>query len=391
MKKTLMKGTILGIVILFVLGNFVPIISGNICDATDIVADDFDSKIEDLMEYGHFPSVVACIIKNNTIAWSEAYGYSKYYIKKEATVDTVFPIASITKSVTAVAIMQLNETGQIGLDDDVNDYLDFDLKNPNYPTIPITFRMLLAHQSSLIDTIKNFYFFSMCFLNPEFWLRFYVKNPKIWYDYTPGEDVCYATLGNIILGYILEKVTGQTYEDYCQEHIFDPLQMKNSSFYFSFFDKGELSGFHVWRNGFYIPVPHIQMKSVTFSGGGLISTLSDLSHFLLMHINGGVYDGVRILSEESVEEMHRAQYPGSYDGGFLHGFGWYSNNSIGGHGGRYHGAGAEMKMRDTDNAGVIFFWNQFSFFDWCDKNVLPEINKAIVGIEKVLFEKADEL
>lgn len=365
-------------------------LNGFVASAT-VKDNNIDGQIEESMEYGHFPAVVACIIKNNEIVWSEAYGYSRYYLRKEATINTVFPIASVTKSVTAVAVMQLNETGLIDLDTDVSEYLGFDLKNPKHPEVNITCRMLLAHQSSLKDTILNYHIFNRLLFRPEIWLNFYVRNPKIWHDYAPGEDVCYATLGNIILGVIIEKASKQPYEDYVQEHILDPLQMKNSSFYYSFYSRDELAGFYVWQTGIYFKFPYIQAKKIEFPGGGLISTLEDLSHFLIMHLNNGVYDGVRILEESSVEEMHRVQYPGFYDDGFLHGFGWYSNGSIGGHGGRSVGAGAEMKMRDTDNVGVIFFWNQYPWVKWCFHSVPTEIDQAIASIQNSLFEKADEL
>ena len=143
--------------------------------------------------------------------------------------------------------------------------------------------------------------------------------------------------------------------------------------------------------GTYLRFPYIQAKKIEFPGGGLISTIEDLSHFLIMHLNNGVYDGVKILEESSVEEMHRVQYPESYDGGPMHGFGWYSNGTIGGHGGRAGGAGAEMKMRDTDNVGIIFFWNQYPWVKWYFNSVPEEIKQAIVSIRNSLFEKADEL
>jgi CubicO group peptidase (beta-lactamase class C family) len=131
-------------------------------------SDDFDDKIRGFMELGHFPSLVTCIVKNNTLTWSKGYGNSKigFLFNKEVTTDTVFPMASISKSVAATAIMKLNEIGLISLDDKVSKYLPFDLKNPRYPDIKITPRMLLYHQS----IINNPGQFSI--LNNDF-----IKNP----------------------------------------------------------------------------------------------------------------------------------------------------------------------------------------------------------------------
>ena len=218
------------------------------------IADDFDSRIENLMRHGHMPSLVTCIVKNNTLVWAKGYGYADRSIlhKRKATPDTVYPIASITKSITATAIMQLNETGLIGLDDNVSEYLTFDLKNPKYPDVNITFRMLLAHQSSLADTTVRFLMIFTILKIPHDRLNEYflpgksLYSPRVWNDYAPGEDVCYSTMGTEILGCLVEQITHQSFEDYCQEHIFEPLKMRNTSFYFSDFDKDKLACLYLW-------------------------------------------------------------------------------------------------------------------------------------------------
>ena len=109
----------------------------------------FDKKIQLLMKLAHMPSLSTCVIKNESVVWSKTYGYYDLKNKKLATQNTIYMVASISKMFTAIAIMQLWEQGLFDLDDDVNDYLPFELRNPHYPDVPITFRMLLAHQSSL--------------------------------------------------------------------------------------------------------------------------------------------------------------------------------------------------------------------------------------------------
>jgi CubicO group peptidase (beta-lactamase class C family) len=154
MKNIYYKVAVFEILFLFIgviiLSN-VSIALENIDQISKIIDDEFDIKIEEFMKRGHMPSLVACIIKNNTTAWSKGYGYYDYYNEKNTTVDIIYPIASITKSITATAIMQIieNESYGIDLDDNVSEFLPFDLKNPKYPQVNITYRMLLAHQSSL--------------------------------------------------------------------------------------------------------------------------------------------------------------------------------------------------------------------------------------------------
>ena len=111
----------------------------------------FDQKIRSLMRLGHIPSLAACIIKNDAVVWSEGYGFYKRLPRRIPSDDTIYPVASMSKSITATAIMQLYEQGEFDLDDDVSERLSFTLRNPNYPDVPITYRMLLAHQSSLAD------------------------------------------------------------------------------------------------------------------------------------------------------------------------------------------------------------------------------------------------
>lgn len=407
MKNLFMKGTVFTIVLFFIGVNLLPNFTGaleNTNEVSKIIGDDFDIKIEEIMKNGHMPSLVACIIKDNITVWSKGYGYYKYYIKKDTTIDIVYPIASLTKSVTATAIMQIieNESYDVNLDDNVSKFLPFDLKNPRYPEVNITFRMLLAHQSSLGDTTFRFIFLFTILkipFNIDTYKDYLVEGgkfykPNVWNDYRPGEGVCYTVQGTEILGLLVEQITGQSYPDYCQEHIFKPLKMYNTSFYFSDYNKEQLVRLYTWVAAFYFPLYYI--KPTYFAGGALKSTISDFSHFLIMHTSGGTYDGVRILSEEAVEEMHSAQYPGYYDDEiYLHGFGWYQttsdNETYGGHGGNYQGARAEMIMRYSDRVGILYFWNQNSFILMQLKHTPYWQKEASKLIEEALFQKADEL
>ena len=361
------------------------------------VPDDFDSKIESLMELGHMPSLVACIVKNNTTVWSKGYGYADLRIlhKRKTTNDTVYPMGSISKSFAAIAIMQLNETGLIGLDDNISQYLPFDLKNPKFPEINITARMLLAHQSSIKTMGLFISVYCQIVKAPLDWLERYFKKLNSWLDYAPGENATYGSLDINILGYVIENITQQPYADYCQENIFEPLNMTNTSFYLSDFNNNQLVRQYVWFKVMYLPLPFLYVSEIWFPGGGVRSTITDMSHYLIMHTSGGIYNGVRILSEKSVEEMHRAQYPNSYDEGHNHGLGWYmitdqENETYGGHSGAHLGAYAIMRMRYSDKVGVMFFFNQHSYILGHLKRTPSEEKEAIKEIKKVLFEKSDE-
>jgi CubicO group peptidase (beta-lactamase class C family) len=350
------------------------------------------------------PSIAVCIVKDDKMLWSKAYGYADLgpIKKRKATTDMIYPIASTSKSVCAVAIMQLYEKGLIDLNDDVSKYLPFDLKNPRYPEVNITFRMLMAHQSSVGDTHMRFTMLFTFLKMPYTLLDDYflpggtLYSPKVWNNYAPGKGVVYSTQNNEILSYALEHITGQSYTEYCQENIFKPLKMYNTSFFFSDYPRDKLARLYVWVKKMYFNMPYIEPTH--YAGGGIKSSISDFSHFLIMHTNGGIYDGVRILNETSIEQMHSIQYPGYFDSEiYNHGFGWYQHTktdgeTYGGHGGRHNGAGSEMVIRYSDKTGILLFWNQFSFINsYILSKRPPEEIEGQREIINELFNKADFL
>jgi CubicO group peptidase (beta-lactamase class C family) len=365
------------------------------------VADDldFDQKINLLMKLGHMPSLSVCVIKNNSVVWSKGYGFYDINNKKKATDSTIYPIGSITKTITATAIMQLYEKGYFDLDDNVSKYLPFDLKNPYYPKVNITFRMLLAHQSSLSSRLGLSIYFS--YLNyPHSWLKEYllpnghIYSPKIWLKTPPGEGVCYSSTNMEVCAYLVEQMTHQPFDEYCEEHIFQPLDMKNTSWHLANFDINKIAVPYVWRAGIYIKFPIFEYHC--YGCGGIWANVLDLSHYLIAYMNDGVYNGTRILKEETVELIETPQYPNSYDGNARYGLGWYFWNDsdgklYGGHEGEYPGSYAVMIRCISDNTGIIFFFNQFQMFSFNLLHHLSRMDKYVKSqIEKLLFEKADE-
>lgn len=352
----------------------------------------FDLKIRSLMILGHFPSLSVCIIKNDTVVWSNGYGWARP--GKRPTSDTVYMVASISKSITATALLQLYEQGKFDLDDDVSDYLGYTLKNPHYPNTTITFRMLLAHQSSIRGALDIMGHLGMLMdalvlnigsyaLLKEYLLpngSFY--NPRVWTDKPPGEEYHYSNIGFMLLGSLVERLSNQSFEKYCQENILKPLNMMNSSFNLSHFEKKQLAVPYIHIPirflGVYMPLRERELKSP--SAGGLRTSVEDLSHFLIAQMNGGVYNGVRILSESTVKLMHTIQYLNS-----TYGLGWMIlDNGRQGHGGQSFGCDSNMWVRKSDNVGVIFFINRLVDTD------IKSIYLAYKHIAEELFLKANE-
>jgi CubicO group peptidase (beta-lactamase class C family) len=368
------------------------------------------------MEYGHFPSVSVCIIKYDKVVWSKGYGYSDMESNIQATDNTVYTLCSITKSITGTALMQLYDKGLFDLDDDVNNYLPFTLRNPNFPDIPITFRMLLSHSSSLRSPSSywniDFYLSGGPPFDgyPDPYLRDYLipdginYDPNVWdNDNEPGIKSVYANINFDIISYLIELISGTPFYGYCNENIFIPLDMKNTSFNLSYFSSDQLAFPYFWDPYSDVHVRNQNDVHIHYPAGGLFTTVMDLSHFMIAHINGGIYNQVRILKESTVEEMHKIQPPGNRYG-FNFGLAWlitsrsiwfgmqypnfpvyyFPNLIYSGHGGDItSGMHTRMYTRLSGDIAVIFFINTHRIHrsGWNGAELLTEL----------LFLKADQL
>jgi CubicO group peptidase (beta-lactamase class C family) len=360
----------------------------------------FDKYIQALMRIAHKPSIATCIIYDDEIVWSNAYGYYDIENKKEATTQTLYLQASVSKTVTATALMQLYDQGLFDLDDDVNEYLPFDLRNPNYPDIPITIKMILSHRSSLAD--DNLYWVALSYLPgdpdvvgfPYPWLEEYLTpggsaySSSIWSMAKPGEEYYYANIGFSIIAYLVEILSHQDFNDYCREHIFQPLQMYTTGFRLRDHDIDTIAVPYEFKNGAYFRHPHYGIH-VLYPAITLRTSIEEYSHFIIAHMNGGVWNGIRILNESTVELMHTAHF--SPNDKYNYGLGWQVTNTASeksyGHSGGYVGVLSLVTIIPDDDTAVIFFSNaldselQSTRAEWI----------AVGAINNALFFKAKRI
>jgi CubicO group peptidase (beta-lactamase class C family) len=359
-----------------------------------------DDTITQIMLAGHITSLSASVVYKDSIIWSKGYG-------EQSDDNIAFLIASITKTLTATAILQLYEQGLIDLDEDVNDFLPFSLRNPSYPDKPITFRHLLLHQSSLRRGGEFYQTFVFNDLDqklgltnetlPSFpaWLDDVILSPEsqtnsdLWGTWAPGEkqgNLAYSNLGYDLLGYLVELVSNQTIEEYFQSNIFNPLNMTRTHYTYQSYSSDELASAIEWIPNEYnefnfstdeednLNIPHFNLDEL--GAGALRSTTTDLSHFLIAHMNNGVYKNNRILLAESINLMHNTSqvFYGIYNYD-SYGFGWinskintveldgeYYSQPLQGHGGRTYGFNSLMFFNQDVKLGMILFINQgFNF------------------------------
>ncbi len=343
-----------------------------ITNQTDSFPD--EQYVDRLLKIANMPGFAVGIINKKGSVETYMFGETKRNTGNIPTKNTVFLAASLTKTVTATAIMQLWEQGKIDLEEDINNYLPFPLRHPDYPDIPITVRMLLTHTAGITATLwRPFLYFSVFHYPPD-WYEYYLTpgnpfyHPENWDDYPPGEGIYYTSLVYDLLSYIVERVTNMSYQDYCKQYIFEPLHMHNTSLRLTEINFDQLATFYGYLFGVYFRIPPYEIH--IDGSAGMYSTVEDLCHFLKMHMQHGYYQGTQLLQPETIKQMHTVQFPHlpSYDiyrDNRNYGYGWIVwpdenqtyEKGMQGHLGNNPGGLASMTV--LNDTGVVFFGNEW--------------------------------
>lgn len=356
-------------------------------------ADSLDDFIRVNMAVANVPGFSACIVKNGQVVWSKGYGWANIEQRTPVTPETLFMIASISKTVTGTALMQLWEQGAFTLDDPINNYLPFPVSNPKYPKTPITFRQLLSHVSSISDDndlMFKFYTEGDSPIPLSLALRSYLSPGGVqyqpdsnFYDYAPGTGWAYSNTGFALNGYLVESITGIPFSEYSEQHIFGPLQMNETSWFLRDLDQSHIAmpyHFNVKDRRY---IAYGQYGYPGYPYGQLRTSVLQLARFLLATINYGELDGARILDEATAEEMRRVQYPELNP---AQGLAWvyenYNDETFLGHNGNDPGVFTLMWFRPADGVGVIALANGDTSY--------PLQTKALIDIVGRLFQEAEQ-
>lgn len=368
----------------------------------------FNLKIRLLKKFTKSPSLAVCCIKGEDMIWSKFYGFSELYKLKRPDKDTIYPVGSVTKTFTTTAMLQLYEEGLYDLDEDINNYLPFSLRNPYYPNDPITFRMILSHRSCIYDycifTLGGIAYTLLTQSIPDDAETFIKENlipggkhynKRYWKDYKPGTLVGYSNVGFLVVGYLFERIANKTIEEHCQEHIFKPLNMYNTSFNPNNLNKAQMATMYIKKAGIYIPIPCYNAGALT-AVGGLKTTIEDLSHYLMAHMHNGIYKDNRILKNETIQIMHNCIYKDTSGNPIHHNFGlgWWKeykfNRWIQGHGGMCPGGTCFMMMNETEDMGFILMTNQFNIMCFFQPIQFRIASKVRYLIGELLLQKTEE-
>src|SRR5512132_648905 len=208
----------------------VPVVAPQPSPAPELTQTDFETFLDALipsqLRNRNIAGAVVSVVKDGQVLFQKGYGYADVEEKKPVLPDqTLFRPGSISKLFTATAVMQLVEQGKLDLDRDVNDYLDFPIPK-TYPE-PVTLRQLLTHTGGFEETLKNLFVAHESDIKP---LRTYLVNEMPARIFPPGKIPSYSNYGFTLAGYIVERVSGEKFERYIENHILKPLGMNNSTF-----------------------------------------------------------------------------------------------------------------------------------------------------------------
>lgn len=245
----------------------------------------------------HVPGAAVAVVKDGKELYCAGYGSSD--LKGRNPIDpneTTFPACSVSKLFTATAIMQLVEQGKIDLNADITTYLN-DVTIQNSFSKPITCAELLTHTSGLDEQSE---------LNGSTLAVNKIKRPADYFNdhapkviREPGTTSCYSNMGYNLLGYLIEKASGESYESYVTSHILDPLGMKRASIRI---ENSHMSDGYQYEDGNYTKLPFAYQY--TSGSSGIIGSVTDMEPFMLMHLNGGD----PILSKDTEDMMQAKQF-----------------------------------------------------------------------------------
>lgn len=274
-------------------------------------------KVEDsilhIMQQQHAVGISVAVVKKGKIIYTHSFGMKDVATGTALTDDCMFRIASISKSFSATSVMQLVEAKKLSLDDDVSKLIGFTVRNPRFPSTVITLRMLLSHRSSLNDSQG---YFSLDAINP-------AKNPNwenCYNDYEPGAGYKYCNLNFNITGTIIERVSGERFDQYVKHHILNPLHIEggycvdslNSARFATIYEYNDSTKQLVAQPAAYNPrreeIANYVMgySAPIFSPtGGMKISATNLARYMTMHMNKGRYEGVRIMKRKSAKLMQQ--------------------------------------------------------------------------------------
>lgn len=393
------------LVILVLAGNHAALAAPRSVPRETNAEDAFAARVVEVMEKYRVIGLAYLVVKNNTEKGYGCFGYAETGKKRPVKRTTLFRIASISKPITATAIMQLVQRRKCRLDEDVSRYLGFRLRNPRYPKKIITLRHLLTHTSGITDHGHYDRFLEASYSTSPPPLTSILKkggiyySKKSWKKQPPGKGFNYTNLGFGVLGTLVEKISRLRFDEYCKKNIFLPLGMNAS---FNIDDFGSSAEFATLYAHYsekereqeeYKDKKEFEPSMDDFSGGrpprrnlkgftpgynamihspqgGARVSVEDLGRFMSACMNGGAHGGKRILQYWAASYMQREIWSGTMSNGIrrVNGLSFHITKKLvedarlAGHSGRAYGFQGLMYFDPVKKDGIIILMNGGDYY-----------------------------
>ena len=262
----------------------------------------FDGLISAQINQNRIPGAVVSLVQDGELIFSKGYGYSNIEAGTPVNPETtLFRPGSVSKLFTWTAVMQLVEQGEIDLDEDINNYLDFNIPGEQ----AITMRHLMTHTPGFEDVGEGLFVLSETEMLS---LGDCLKEYQPARVFEAGEVMAYSNYATGLAGYIVELVSDMDFEDYVEENIFQPLNMNNSTFRQPLPDNlsDDLANAYKYAGGQYHQGEFEYMSNN--AAGAMNTTANDIANFMIAHLQQGSFGDSRILQEETALEMHNYHF-----------------------------------------------------------------------------------
>ncbi|MEM3615184.1 MAG: serine hydrolase [Candidatus Methanomethylicia archaeon] len=359
------------------------------------ISDLSHKTIPKLMEKTKTPGLSIAVIKGEEIIYSEAFGARDLDENLPATVNTLYGFGSCTKSMTALAIMQLREEGKICLEDPVNKYVPLKIGKAG-KTIKI--HHLLSHSSGIpslntaVISLRKSTGVRETFIPMSSMEDFYryINNAQEEVAADPGERYFYLNAGYTILGDIIEKISGLEYHEYIREKILKPLNMNRSTFLKDEFERDSDRITPYWKNREGNPVKvKMPFDKLIYAAGGLVSSVIEFSRYIMASMNEGKIDNVELAKPEGIREMQKihVERPRTYYGREGYGYGWgitedFFERKMVGHSGSTGCSSAYTAFIPEERIGIVMASNTTGF---------PYITVAHTILAVMMGRKVDDV
>ena len=323
---------------------------------------DIDRFMNSRMKNMEVPGLAVGIVNSDGVVWEGYYG--TFDGERPVSEDTMFMIASVSKTVVATAIMQLWELGYFHLDEDINAFLDFEVINPNHPDAIITFQDLMTHHSSIHD---RYPFLADTYTTDsgggdsiwelgEFLKAYLLQDGEFFMDENylnnaPGEIFEYSNYGVALLAYLVEVISQEDFADYCRSHIFTPLGMDHSYFLIRNIPAREIEIAVPFHNGLALP----QYNYPDYPTGSLRTTIRDMARLVTFYLDPTV--GNQSVLQPTTIELMFGEHKETDNESSIGLIWWHGKDNSIGHDGSDDGVQTDLTLYPEEGFGTVIFMN----------------------------------